>query len=240
MTALLHDVPRRGRSSRRGGGRDGGLQKQLIGPVPPPLRRRMAGRLPANPPLLPLHDPLRKDETLSEWRRQHWAAHGQLRAAPRAAHEPAGLVGSGRICLLRTDHLGDVEANRCSLSHGRLLWWSVNTSTLALKCCRGASTPSTPLRALDTGLPDWLPAQLRGSDPQITAMSQQAVVCIPHDPFAAGAATTAPSGRRMPMSSRELLLAATALLFVAPALAQQQPQSQQQNRSQSTQQGERN
>jgi len=42
------------------------------------------------------------------------------------------------------------------------------------------------------------------------------------------------------MSSRELLLAATALLFVAPALAQQQPQSQQQNRSQSTQQGERN
>src|SRR3954453_16628297 len=137
MGALLYGIPRSGQDSGRAGGRDRGLQEQLIGPVPPPLRRRMAGRLPANPPLLPLHDPLRKDETLSEWRRQHWAAHGQLRAAPRAAHEPAGLVGSGRICLLRTDHLGGVEADRCSLSHGRLLWWSVNTSTLAHDAARG-------------------------------------------------------------------------------------------------------
>src|SRR4051812_43084888 len=80
----------------------------------------MAGRLPANHPLLPLHGPLRKDETLSERRCQHRAARDQLRTAPRAAHEPAGLVGSGRICLLRTDHLGGVEPDHGNAHRRRL------------------------------------------------------------------------------------------------------------------------
>src|SRR5918993_5667347 len=116
MTALLHDVPRSGRRSRQAGGCDGGLQKQLIGSVPPPLRRWMADRLPANHPLLLLHDPLREDETLPERQRQRPAARSQPLTALDAAPEPTGLAGSGRICSLRTDHLRHVEPDRAS--HG--------------------------------------------------------------------------------------------------------------------------
>ncbi|MDO9714325.1 recombinase family protein, partial [Paracraurococcus lichenis] len=38
--------------------------------------------------------------------------------------------------------LRNIEPDRASLSHGRLPWWSLNTSTLAHRCRRGASTPS--------------------------------------------------------------------------------------------------
>src|SRR5215510_7127364 len=36
----------------------------------------------------------------------------------------------------------DVQTNRGSLLHGRLLWWQFDTVTLAHRCRRGASTPS--------------------------------------------------------------------------------------------------
>src|SRR5215207_8546731 len=133
MAALLRDVPRSGRRSTQAGGCDGGLQKQLIGPVPPPLRRRMADRLPPDHPPLPLHGPLRENETLSEWYRQPRAAGGQPPTALGAVADPTRLAGSGRICPLRTDHLRDVQPDRASLCHGRLLWWSFNTATLAPK-----------------------------------------------------------------------------------------------------------
>src|SRR5215218_734568 len=139
MTALLGGLLR---SGREGGQAGRGLQKQLIGPVPPPLRRRTADRLPADHPLLPLHGPLREDETLSERRRQPRAARGQPPTALGAAAEPTGLAGSGRICPLRTDHLRDVQPDRASLCHGRLLWWSIDTSTPAHGCRREASIPS--------------------------------------------------------------------------------------------------
>src|SRR3954451_23073709 len=111
MAVLLREVRRSGRRSRQAGGRDGGLQKHLIGPVPPPLCRWMADRLPAHDPLLPLHGPLREDEIPSEWRRQRRAARGQIPTALGAAPGPTDPAGSGRICPLRTDHLGGVEAD---------------------------------------------------------------------------------------------------------------------------------
>src|SRR3954466_1591336 len=111
MTVLLREVRRSGRRSRQAGGRDGGLQKHLIGPVPPPLCRWMADRLPAHDPLLPLHGPLREDEIPSERRRQRRAARGQIPTALGAAPGPTDPAGSGRICPLRTDHLGEVEAD---------------------------------------------------------------------------------------------------------------------------------
>jgi hypothetical protein len=117
MTALLGGLLRSGRECGQAGR---GLQKQLIGPVPPPLRRRTADRLPADYPLLPLHGPLREDVIPSERRRRPRAARGQLPTALGASAEPTGLAGSGRICPLRTDHLGEVNANR-SDQHGRLI-----------------------------------------------------------------------------------------------------------------------
>src|SRR3954462_304914 len=111
MTALLREVRWSGRRSRQAGGCYGGLQKHLIGPVPPPLCRWMADRLPAHDPLLPLHVPPREAETPSERRRQRRAARGQIPTALGAAPGPTDPAGSGRICPLRTDHLGGVEAD---------------------------------------------------------------------------------------------------------------------------------
>src|SRR3712207_8959480 len=91
MAAPLHDVPRSGGESGQAGGRGGGLQKQLISPVPPPLRRRMADRLPADHPLPWLHGPLREDETLSERRRRRRAARRQFPTALAAAASPTGF-----------------------------------------------------------------------------------------------------------------------------------------------------
>jgi hypothetical protein len=57
---------------------------------------------------------------------------------PLAEHHTPGRVGAvGLEYVLR-----DVQPDRASLSHGRLPWWSLNTSTLAHRCRRGASTPS--------------------------------------------------------------------------------------------------
>src|SRR5689334_7084410 len=119
MTVLPREVRRSGRRSRQAGGRDGGLQEHLIGPVPPPLCRWMADRLPAHDPLLPPHGPLREDKIPSERRRQRRAARGQIPTALGAAPGPTDPAGPGRICPLRTDHLGEVEANGCNLGHGR-------------------------------------------------------------------------------------------------------------------------
>src|SRR3954467_4623375 len=121
MTALLRGVPRSGREGGQGGRRGGGLQEQLIGPVPPPLRRRTADRPPADHPLLPLHGPLPEDVIPSERRRRPRAARGQPPTAPGAAAEPTGLAGSGRICPLRTDHLRYVQPDRADPFHGKLL-----------------------------------------------------------------------------------------------------------------------
>src|SRR4051794_10893789 len=71
----------------------------------------MADRLPAHDPLLPLHGPLREGEIPSERRRQRRAARGQIPTALGAAPGPTDPAGSGRICPLRTDHLGEVEAD---------------------------------------------------------------------------------------------------------------------------------
>src|SRR3954453_22107280 len=46
------------------------------------------------------------------------------------------------FCRLRTDYLCGVQPDRATLVHGRLPWWSVNTSTLAHRCRQEASTPS--------------------------------------------------------------------------------------------------
>src|SRR4051795_275053 len=145
MTALLRGVPR---SGRKGGGRGGGVQEQLRGPVPPPLRRRTADRPPADHPLLPLHGPLREDEILPERRRQPRAARGQPPTAPGAAAEPTGLAGSGRICPLRTDHLREVEADRGDLLHfGRSpCWWPLR------RFHGGASVPQRGVHPIVTAL----------------------------------------------------------------------------------------
>src|ERR687883_1804003 len=121
MTALLRCLLRSGREGGQAGRRSRGLQKQLIGPVPPPLRRRTAGRLPADHPLLPLHGPLREDAILSERRRRPRAARGQPPTALGAAAEPTGLAGSGRICPLRTDHLGGIQADHGDAHRGWFL-----------------------------------------------------------------------------------------------------------------------
>jgi hypothetical protein len=118
--ALLRGVPRSGRQSRLAAGCGGGLQKSLISSVPPPLRRRMADRLPLDHPPLPLHDPLQEDETLSEQCHQPRAARGQRPTALGGAAESIGLAGSGRICSLRTDHLGSIQANHGNAHGGRL------------------------------------------------------------------------------------------------------------------------
>src|SRR4051795_13537725 len=102
MTVLLREVRRSGRRSRQAGGGGGGRPKPLIGPVPPPLCRWMADRLPAHDPLLPLHGPLREDEIPSERRRQRRAARGQIPTALGAAPGPTDPAGSGRIGFSRT------------------------------------------------------------------------------------------------------------------------------------------
>jgi hypothetical protein len=81
----------------------------------------MADQLPAHDPLVPLHGPLREDKIPSEWRRQRRAARGQIPTALGAAPGPTGPAGSGRICPLRTDHLGEVEANDGKRHRGWLL-----------------------------------------------------------------------------------------------------------------------
>src|SRR4051812_20378071 len=56
---------------------------------------------------------------------------------------PVGPEGEREpFCRLRTDYLCGVQPDRASLAHGRLPWWSVNTSTLAHRCRQEASTPS--------------------------------------------------------------------------------------------------
>src|SRR5215831_17584901 len=49
----------------------------------------------------------------------------------------------GSIRSMHVEHVfRDVQTDRGSLLHGRLLWWQFDTVTLAHRCRRGASTPS--------------------------------------------------------------------------------------------------
>src|SRR5215469_5868691 len=60
----------------------------------------------------------------------------------------------GGIRSMHLKHvLRDVQTDRGSLLHGRLLWWQFDTVTLAHRCRRGASTPSptAATRRPDTG-----------------------------------------------------------------------------------------
>src|SRR4051794_36415797 len=50
---------------------------------------------------------------------------------------------TSRIGPVRLEYpLRNIEPYRASLTHGRLPWWLPNTTTLAQRCRRGASTPS--------------------------------------------------------------------------------------------------
>src|SRR3954462_5103992 len=52
---------------------------------------------------------------------------------------------AGRVCPVRLENpLRNVQSDCVNLSHGRLLKWSVDTTTLARRCRPGASTPSRP------------------------------------------------------------------------------------------------
>src|SRR4051812_43202537 len=153
MTVLLREVRGGGGRSRQAGGREGGLQKHLIAPAPPPLCHWVADRLPAHDPLLPLHGPLREDEIPSERRRQRRAARGQIPTALGAAPGPTDPAGSGRICPLRTDHLGGIQADHGDAHRGRLPCADVVTArTMAHRCRRGPSTPSARAGADRPGL----------------------------------------------------------------------------------------
>src|SRR4051794_33021347 len=55
-----------------------------------------------------------------------------------AEHHPAGRIGPVRLEY----PLRNIKPYRASLAHGRLPWWLFNTTTLAHRCRRGASTPS--------------------------------------------------------------------------------------------------
>src|SRR3954470_24800909 len=55
-----------------------------------------------------------------------------------AEHHPAGRIGPVRLKY----PLRNIKPYRASLAHGRLPWWLLNTTTLAHRCRRGASTPS--------------------------------------------------------------------------------------------------
>src|SRR3954462_1704347 len=55
-----------------------------------------------------------------------------------AEHHPAGRIGPVRLKY----PLRNIKPYRASLAHGRLSWWLLNTTTLAHRCRRGASTLS--------------------------------------------------------------------------------------------------
>ena len=53
--------------------------------------------------------------------------------------------GAGRARAVRLEHvLGEIQADRASLFHGRLPLVVLNTATLARRCRRGASTLYPP------------------------------------------------------------------------------------------------
>src|SRR6478752_1257000 len=55
----------------------------------------------------------------------------------------------GSIRSMQLEHvLRNVQTDRGSLLHGRLLRWQFDTATLAHRCRRGASTPSPAYRIL--------------------------------------------------------------------------------------------
>src|SRR4051812_20269818 len=77
----------------------------------------------------------------------------------RAEHHTAG-----RVCPVRLENpLRNIQSDCVSLPHGRLLKWSVDTTTLARRCRPGASIPSQPREALPgaTIVMDWWHAAVR-------------------------------------------------------------------------------
>src|SRR6516165_2610209 len=62
----------------------------------------------------------------------------------------------GTIRSMHLEHLlRDVQTDRGSLLHGRLLRWQFDTVTLARRCRRGASTPSPRRSMCAMTVPDW-------------------------------------------------------------------------------------
>src|SRR3954471_359113 len=91
-------------------------------PNPPPQVVRPATSLPRH-----------KTGRLPREKLEHLGPHQAL-----AEHHPAGRIGPVRLKY----PLRNIKPYRASLAHGRLPWWSLNTTTLAHRCRRGASTPS--------------------------------------------------------------------------------------------------
>src|SRR4051794_2565695 len=89
------------------------LPRPVVRP-PTSLQRHKTGRLPRE-------------------KLEHLGPHQAL-----AEHHPAGRIGPVRLKY----PLRNIKPYRASLAHGRLLWWLLNTITLAHRCRRGASTPS--------------------------------------------------------------------------------------------------
>ena len=77
---------------------------------------------------------------------------------------------AGRIRPMRLKNpLRKVQSNRANLPDGRLLWWSVNTSTLARRCRRGASTPPRWLVAL---VELWSTSPVQGQTDRLKLLKQ--------------------------------------------------------------------
>src|SRR3712207_646165 len=76
--------------------RGGHRQEQVVGPVPPPLRRRVADLASHHRPVLSLHGPLREGKTLRKRRDLAPTRSRLAAAAPGTRRAPGGPLGSGR------------------------------------------------------------------------------------------------------------------------------------------------
>src|SRR3954449_1233653 len=99
----------------------------------PPHRVAQLAKLPR--PVVRPATSLQRHKTarLPREKLEHLGPHQAL-----AEHHPAGRISPVRLKY----PLRNIKPYRASLAHGRLPWWSLNTTTLAHRCRRGASTPS--------------------------------------------------------------------------------------------------
>src|ERR687893_799046 len=79
------------------GGGGGRREEQLVGPLPPPFRRRVADLTPRRRPVPSFHGPLREGKTPRKRRRLHGIGGGEPAAVPGSRTAPGGPPGSGRI-----------------------------------------------------------------------------------------------------------------------------------------------
>src|SRR4051812_32013036 len=96
---------------------------------------------------------------------EHLGPHQAL-----AEHHPAGRIGPVRLEY----PLRNIQPDRASLAHGRLPWWLLNTTTLAHRCRRGASTPSRPHMAAPTSVAE-LQETLANGEPSTQGRMQPAL-----------------------------------------------------------------